>query len=73
MDQELLTTIDSVFEKLGGNSGLEALTGSKPSTVSMWKKSGKFPTKYCDLMIDELHERGFTAPKSLWGMKERAA
>lgn len=73
MDLETLQTVEKIFEKLGGNSGLEALTGSKPSAVSMWKKTGRFPSNTRDLMIDALREKGCDAPRSLWGMKERAA
>lgn len=67
---EPLETLEQVFTALGGNPGLESLTGSKPSTVSMWKKAGSFPAKTYVLMTEALHAIGKTAPDSLWGMKE---
>jgi hypothetical protein len=71
MHFETLHTVTEVFDALGGNSGLEALTGSKPNTVSMWKSAGSFPAKTYVIMTDALHSIGKTAPDSLWGMKSK--
>jgi hypothetical protein len=78
MHLEILHTATDVFEALGGNSGLEALTGSKPSAVSMWKKAGSFPSNTYVVLTEALRAVGKTAPDALWGMKsacepERAA
>jgi hypothetical protein len=71
MQPETLNSAAEVFNELGGNAGLEELTGSKPSTVSMWKKAGNFPTNTYLIMTQALRERGKTAPASLWGMKAK--
>lgn len=73
MDLENLATMAEVFAALGGNSGVEEITGNKPSTVSMWKKSKSgFPTNTYLVLIEALHKRNKTAPASLWGMKAPA-
>lgn len=72
MDLEHLETIAAVFDALGGNGGLEALTGSKTSTVSMWKAAERFPSNTFIVITDALHAIGKTAPASLWGMKTPA-
>lgn len=66
---ENLDTLAAVFTALGGNPGVEALTGCKPSTVSMWKAAERFPTNTYLIMTAELQARGCAAPASLWGMK----
>lgn len=70
MDLEILDTVADVFVALGGNPGIEEITGSKPSTVSMWKTSASgFPANTYLVLIEALHKRNKTAPASLWGMK----
>ena len=69
MDLETLHTVTDVFEALGKNRGLAALTGSKPNAVSMWKKAESFPSNTYKVMTDALHAIGKTAPATLWGMK----
>ena len=68
MSLETLHTVADVFEALGGNGGLEGITGSKPSAISMWKKAGKFPSKTYVTITAALRANGKTAPDSLWGM-----
>lgn len=70
---EPLETVEQVFESLGGNKGLEALTGSKPNTVSMWKSAGSFPANTYIMITDALREVGKSAPQSLWSMKQKAS
>lgn len=70
---EPLETAEQVFEALGGNKGLETLTGSKPNTVSMWKKAGGFPANSYIMIMDALRAVGKTAPASLWSMKQKVA
>jgi hypothetical protein len=72
MSLKPLKTVADVFEALGGNGGLEGITGSKPSAISMWKKAGKFPSKTYLAMTTALHAKGKAAPASLWGMKVRS-
>ena len=70
MDLENLDTVAAVFTALGGNAGVEEITESKPSTVSMWKTSASgFPTNTYLVLIEALHKRNKTASASLWGMK----
>lgn len=71
MDLENLSTIEAVFTALGGPSGMQSLTGSKPNTVSMWKDNG-FPSNTYIVMSEALRAIGKTAPASLWGMKQPA-
>lgn len=68
MDLQNLKTIDDVFAALGGPSGMQALTGSKPNTVSMWRDNG-FPSNTYIVMTEALRAIGKSAPASLWGMK----
>ena len=72
MDLEFLETADQVFDALGGNSGIEALTGSLPSAVSNWKAFGSFPPNTYVVMTDALRAVGKTAPASLWRMRVSA-
>jgi hypothetical protein len=69
MSLETLHTVADVFETLGGNSGLEGITGSKPSAISMWKRAGKFPSNTYIVLTEALRGVGKTAPASLWAMK----
>jgi len=67
---EQLDTVADVFTALGDNPGVEALTGSKPSAVSMWKKAERFPSNTYLIITDALRAAGKSAPSSLWGMKQ---
>jgi hypothetical protein len=72
MDLEMLETVDDVFAALGKNPGVQAITGDKPSTVSMWRTAGKFPANTYRVLTDALRANGKTAPDSLWGMRSPA-
>jgi hypothetical protein len=69
MSIETIETAEEVFDALGGNSAVEALTASKPSTVSNWRSFGSFPSNTYVTMTDALRAVGKTAPASLWGMR----
>lgn len=69
MDLENLETVADVFTALGENPGVEAITGSKPSTLSMWRAAGSFPSNTYVVLTEALRARGKTAPDSLWKMK----
>lgn len=73
MGLKTLHTVADVFEALGGNGGLESLTGSKPSAVSMWKRAEKFPSNTYIAITAALLAIGKTAPATLWGMKMPAS
>jgi hypothetical protein len=66
--KELLTTA-SVIDSLGGNAVIAERYGVKPKTVWYWRDSGLFPANTYLAITKELHERGFSAPTSLWPMK----
>lgn len=70
MSYEILETTTQVMDALGGNGPVEALTASKPSTVSNWRGFSTFPSNTYVAMIHALHAVGKTAPASLWGMKQ---
>jgi hypothetical protein len=69
MDLENLDTVSAVFTALGENPGVEALTGSKASTISMWRAAERFPTNTYLILQEALRAAGKAAPASLWGMK----
>lgn len=72
MELESLDTVAAVFTALGENPGVEALTGSKPSTISMWRATDRFPTNTYLILQEALKAAGKAAPASLWGMKQPA-
>lgn len=67
-----LETADAVFDALGGFEAVATLTGSKYKAVVNWKSAGAFPPKTYGVMIDALAEKGFAAPRPLWGMVKKA-
>lgn len=69
MSIEVIETAEQVFDALGGNSAVEAITSSKPSAVSNWRSFGSFPSNTYVAMNDALAAVGKTAPASLWGMR----
>lgn len=66
---ELQSTKD-VIDELGGTAGIAALTGAKPKAISVWR-TGSFPWKTYPVITAALHERGKSAPQSLFGMKSK--
>jgi hypothetical protein len=63
-----LRTFHSVVKALGGTGDVARLTEQTPSAVCNWfRYRGLFPTKYFFTMQEALAERGFTAPRWLWG------
>jgi hypothetical protein len=73
MDLENLETVADVFAALGDNPGVEAITGSKPSTLSMWRAAGSFPSNTYVVLTEALRAVGKTAPDSLWKMRSPAS
>lgn len=72
MDSVILTTVDEVFEALGGNAGVAQVTASKPTAVSNWRAFGHFPTNTYLIMTEALRAQGKAAAPSLWRMKATA-
>ena len=65
--QEPTTTLE-VIDALGGIEGAMELCGVKRGAVSMWKVNGLPANRYVQ-MKKLLHDRGYDAPPTLWGMK----
>jgi hypothetical protein len=64
-----LTTVDEVIEKLGGFYSVTELTQQNyTSAVHNWQARRKFPAHTYAVLQKALHEKGLTAPKTLWGM-----
>lgn len=68
MALEELTTARAVIDRLGGEEALQKLTSRKYNAIFNWRVINKFPANTFTLFQDELHKRGCTAPRSLWGM-----
>jgi hypothetical protein len=64
-----LTSTAAVIDALGGNRAVAELTEGTPSAVSNWRRFKTFPARFHIIMQGALHEKGHTAPSSLWGMK----
>jgi hypothetical protein len=62
-----LWTFDEVVAALGGNKGVEELTGMSSALVSNHRRRGIFPAKYYFCIKVGLEDRGFYAPISMFG------
>jgi hypothetical protein len=65
-----LSTLDEVVAALGGLSKLGRLIDRKPCTICGWRDRNTIPAKWYPVMTELLLERGFTAPRALWGFEE---
>lgn len=65
-----LSTFDEVIAALGGLSELGRLIDCKPCTICGWRDRNSIPAKWYPVMVELLDERGFTAPRTLWGFEE---
>jgi hypothetical protein len=66
-----LTTAGQVIDALG-NRTVMSLTGNegKPTVISNWRVSNRFPAKTYVVMTTALAQIGKRAPAALWGMVE---
>ena len=64
-----LDTLEDVVRELGGVVQVARITRRTPPSVCKWRRKGMFPSALYFLMIDELLDRGFYAPRSLWGFE----
>ena len=62
-----LWTFDEVVDALGGNKGVEKLTGMSSPLVCGHRRRGTFPAKYYFCIKAGLEDRGFYAPISMFG------
>jgi hypothetical protein len=60
---------DDVVWALDGNAGIAKILGISPSAVSIWRASGRFPSKHYALLAMALYSRGYHAPWSLFHFK----
>ena len=67
-----LEDTQSVLDALGGNTAVSELTGATPKAVWNWRGFETFPSNTYVVMIRALEAKGFTAPATLWGMKNAA-
>jgi hypothetical protein len=66
-----LCTYNAVVEALGGPVAVGRLTGQTCAAVCNWRSyNGLFPTKYYFTLQDALADRGYSAPRWLWGFYE---
>lgn len=65
-----LSTTTEVFEALGGIAEVARLTRRKYNAASNWHVAGSFPSNTLMALTEALKERGYTAPASLWRMRE---
>lgn len=72
-DLEELNSVAEVFTALGENPGVARLTGDKPSTLSMWRAAGSFPSNTYVVLTEALRAVGKTAPDALWKMRSPAS
>jgi hypothetical protein len=66
-----LANVRDLIEALGGVDEVSSLLGLGTNAVHNWKTRGLPPETYVVLMR-ALESRGFTAPASLWKMREIA-
>ena len=65
-----LSTAKAVIDELGGIHAVASIVGAKYRTAWRWIQDG-FPADTYTAIMSVLHERGCTAPDSLWDMRER--
>ncbi len=71
--QVVLETVDTVIDRLGGNTAVQNFTGVPTSqAVYQWRSRGVIPSRLYLLMIKELRSRNLSASPALWGMVEDA-
>lgn len=70
MQMRELKTIDEVLKELGGLTAAGRLVGLTAQHINNYKAAGRFAPKTYVAFTEELRNRGFTAPRSLWGMLE---
>jgi hypothetical protein len=61
--------LEDVVRELGGVVQVARITRRKPRAVSNWRRKGTFPSALYFVMVDELPDRGFYAPHSLWSFE----
>jgi hypothetical protein len=65
-----ITTIDGVFDALGGYNAVGCLVGGVRHRPLMWRERGNLPPRSYVVLTRALKRRGHTAAPALWGMWE---
>jgi hypothetical protein len=65
-----LRTANQVIDRLGGLNRVADMTATDLKSAYNWPRFGAFPSSTYVLMMRALNRRGYTAPASLWRMKE---
>jgi hypothetical protein len=65
-----LTSTAAVIKELGGIAKVARLIGVKYSAAANWKYFNRFPSNTHLVLSAALRKREFTAPDSLWQMRE---
>jgi hypothetical protein len=66
-----LKTVDQVFDALGGNRGVRAITGASPQAVNNWRRvAGKFPPDRFLQFSTALRQQRLDAVPALFGQHE---
>lgn len=65
-----LQTAKDVIDVIGGTGATARLNGRKSNHVVNWRNAGRFPADTYLVMKQQIEAQGFTAPASLWGIRE---
>jgi len=65
-----ITSTAILIDVLGGNQKVAAMTGSKPSAVSNWRKS-KLPAATYVVLNAKIQKMGLSVSPDLWSMRPR--
>lgn len=68
-----LRTAEQVIDRLGGLNRIADMTATDLKSAYNWPRFGVFPSSTYVVMIRALNRRGYTAPASLWRMREKRA
>lgn len=68
-----LRNADQVIARLGGLNRVAEITATDLKSAYNWPRFGQFPASTYVAMMRALNRRGYTAPASLWGMRESRA
>lgn len=67
----MLSTIDEVFEAVGGPSAARVISGVKSESAPFnWKARGRIPTEHFLVFSEALRERGKEADPALFGFTQ---
>ena len=65
MTERHIKTAREAIDLLGGTKGVMALTGRRRSSVSNWRKTGRFSSRFSDVISAALRMKGCVADPSI--------